>query len=163
MRRISSKDTILTKLWILIGGPVVYIAIVVSEIRFSSSIDNFWSAGVIIWHILLIASLGILIEFAIKLKNMYISDNSILIKGIKKSEKLQIADIKKIRSHRLIIKINRPLVIVFKKRTTFGRKIYIHPTITDKNKKINLLEVIEIKEHLNNIIEINRLTGPNSK
>ena len=162
MRRISNKATISTKLWIIIAGPIFYVLATISEIQYSRDVENFWDLGFVILQLLLIVSLGTSLDYAIRLKIVYINDTSIMVKGVKKSELLPISDIKAIRSHRLIIKINRPLVITFKNRTIFGKKIYIYPTITDKNNKINFLEVIEIEEHLNKLLEINRAPGQNA-
>lgn len=162
MYRISNKDTIFTKLGILIGGPIVYIAITIGEIIFSIKVENYWTPGIIIWHILFTSSIAALIEYAINLKIVYIDNNSILVKGIIRSEKLPISEIKRIRSHRLFLfRINRPLVITLKDRGIFGKKIYIYPTITDKNNKINFLEGIETKEHIRKLLDINKGTVTN--
>ena len=129
--------------------PIVYGLILSSEIWVINHSSN---SGINILTLvflgLVTTAAGIGLDFAARLKNAYIDERFIYLEGLRRKERIEISNIKTVRSHRLIFRINRPITIVFENRTVFGSKVYIYPTITDKNRKINPLEWIDIKDHL---------------
>jgi len=92
------------------------------------------------------------LDYAVRLKNAYVDENFIIIEGLNKKEKISLSNIKKITLHKFFfMSLIRPFVITFENKTSFGSKIYIYPTITDKDKKIDFF--LEIREELEEMVE----------